>query len=119
MDINKKYQTGVLWQDIQHKEFIDLVNKFSNMQEDNSQASMYTYTLGFLVMYAHHHFNLEEGYMKKYLYPDFEHHQKEHKKLIQQLKDFRKKYPAYTPEAVEILKNDTEVAPQKRYGALR
>ena len=103
MDLEKKYKTGVLWQDLQHKELIDLINKISDPKHLEKGTSMYTYTVAFLVMYANHHFSLEEGYMDTYEYPEMEFHKKLHNDFIKILKNFREQYPTYSHEAAEIL----------------
>ncbi len=103
MDFETKYKTGVLWQDLQHKELITLFKKLSDQDLMSSDPGLYTYTVGFLVMYASQHLSLEEGYMKEYNYTDREHHINTHKKFIKKIKDFRKEYKSYTPEAATTL----------------
>lgn len=101
MSLEQKYKTGVLWQDIQHQQLVELLQKFSG--DDEMGQEMFTYTVGFLVMYVNHHFNLEEEYMQVYDYPDLPAHQKEHADFIQQLKEFRQAYPQYSKEAGDVL----------------
>jgi len=101
MSLEQKYKTGVLWQDIQHQQLVDLLEKFS--AGDEMGQEMFTYTLAFLVMYVNHHFNLEEEYMQVYAYSDLAVHKKEHAQYIQQLKEFRKTHPRYSKEAGDIL----------------
>ena len=108
MSLNEKYKTGVLWQDIQHKELIHTIKKMSAPTIQNSAVSSYTQTSAFLVMYAHHHFNLEEGYMEEYEYPDLEFHKKAHREFIIELKKFRKKFPTYSLKAVDVLKTNLQ-----------
>ncbi len=103
MDFENKYRTGVLWQDLQHEKLINLFKKLSDHSLINSNPGFYTSTVGFLVMYASEHLSLEEGYMEKYGYPDQEYHINTHKEFIKKLKDFRKEYQSYTPEAATIL----------------
>ncbi len=103
MDLEDKFKTGVLWQDLQHKELINLFKKLSDHDLMKSDSSSYSYTVGFLVMYASQHLSLEEGYMKAYEYPDLEHHANAHKDFIKKIKDFRKEHRTYSPEASEIL----------------
>ncbi len=100
---NADYETGVLWQDLQHKELIDRFNMLSgkNLQEMDSKT--FTSTTGFLVIYAHHHFMLEEGYMEKYEYPDTEYHKSAHRKFIKRLKDLRKSHSTFSQDAIDKL----------------
>ncbi len=103
MDLENKFKTGVLWQDLQHKELINLFKKLSDHDLMSSDSSSYTYTVGFLVMYASQHLSLEEGYMNEYKYPDREHHAKAHKEFINKIKNFRKEHRTYSPESSIIL----------------
>ena len=102
MIIEKKYKTGVLWQDIQHKELVDLLKK-ADPKLKGFNASTYNYTLAFLVMYVNQHFSLEEGYMDTYDYPDKETHKKIHKEFVQQLKKYKAEYKTYSEEAAQKL----------------
>ena len=86
MSLEQKYKTGVLWQDIQHQQLIDLLESFS--EAETAGQDKYTYTLAFLVMYVNHHFGLEEAYMEAYAYPGLAAHKVEHAAYIQQLKEF-------------------------------
>lgn len=103
MALEKKYKTNVFWQDVQHRQLIELSNKMANSNTEDFDPSTYSYTLGFLVMYANQHFNLEEEYMHKYGYPETDTHKIAHKAFIQSLKDFRIKYKSYSEEAADKL----------------
>jgi hemerythrin-like metal-binding protein len=101
MSLEQKYKTGVLWQDIQHQQLVDLLEKFSDA--DEMGQAMFTYTLAFLVMYVNHHFTLEEAYMQAYGYSDLAAHKQEHADYIAQLKEFRQTHTRYSKEAGDIL----------------
>nr|WP_319394571.1 hemerythrin family protein [uncultured Desulfobacter sp.] len=105
MSLDVYYKTGVLWQDLQHKELIDLFNKLSD-QNQKADSSSFTHTIGFLVMYANQHLSLEEGYMDEYEYPDAEYHKKAHKEFIRKLKSFRKDHNSFSHDAIENLLKD-------------
>ena len=108
MSLDVRYKTGLLWQDLQHKELIDLFNQLSD-QNQKADSSLFTYTIGFLVMYANQHLSLEEGYMDEYDYPDAGYHKKAHKEFIKKLKDFRKDHTSFSQDAIEsLLKNIKE-----------
>ena len=100
-DIN--YETGVIWQDFQHRQLIDLFEKVKQARSDDSEKSLFPYTTGFLAMYVNHHFTLEEEYMAKFKYPDTEVHTREHKAFIKELKAFRKEHREYSAKAVDDL----------------
>ncbi len=101
MGLDKQFETGVLWQDTQHQQLIELMEKLSNTREPDPK--MFTYTTAFLAMYVNHHFNLEEQYMKVYGYPDQEFHVKEHQKFTGMIKQFRKEYPQFSVEGANFL----------------
>jgi len=103
MSLDEQYKTGLLWQDLQHKELIDLFNKLSDQNLEKTDPTLFTYTIGFLVMYANQHLSLEEGYMDEYNYPDSEYHKKAHKEFIKKLKYFRKNHNSFSPDAVKNL----------------
>ncbi len=89
MKLGEQYETGVLWQDFQHGQLIDLFEKIKKAKVDKKDKNLYRYTIAFLAMYVNHHFKLEEQYMKKYKYPDTQEHIKEHHAFIKELKEFR------------------------------
>ncbi len=95
-----KYETGVIWQDFQHKQLIDLFGKIKQAGSDDREKSLFPYTTGFLAMYVNHHFTLEEEYMAKYNYPDTEVHTQKHKAFIEEVKAFRKEHREYSAKAV-------------------
>ena len=103
MGLDKKYETGVLWQDTQHQQLIELLEKLADSNAKEADPKMFTYATAFLAMYVNHHFSLEEKYMKVYGYPDQEFHLKEHQKLIGMIKQFRKEYPQFSQDGVKFL----------------
>lgn len=103
MYLDKKYKTGVLWQDFQHGQLIDLFKKIKEARAQDKDKNLYRYTIAFLVMYVNHHFRLEEQYMEEYKYKDAQAHIEEHKKFIEELKMFRNEKNEYTTEASEEL----------------
>lgn len=103
MELSKEYETGVLWQDFQHKQLIDLFEKIKEAKANDKDKNLYRYTLAFLAMYVNHHFKLEEQYMRQYKYPDAAEHIREHKGFVKELKDFRADKMDYSEEASEEL----------------
>ena len=98
MGLDKKYETGILWQDTQHRQLIDLMEALSDSNSKEADPKMFTYTTAFLAMYVTHHFNLEEQYMKTYGYPGLEFHIQEHHKYIAMIKDFRRDHTSFSVE---------------------
>ncbi len=97
------YRTGVLWQDFQHRQLIDLFEDIKEARRQKNDKNLYRYTIAFLAMYVTHHFKLEEAYMEKYGYPGTEKHIQEHKDFIGELKEFRKEKSSYSDESAEEL----------------
>ena len=106
MGLEKKYETGILWQDTQHRQLIDLMEKLSDADSKEAESKMFTYTTAFLAMYVTHHFNLEAQYMKAYEYPDLESHLEEHQKYIDLVKQFRKDHTSFSVEGALFLEKN-------------
>jgi hemerythrin len=77
--------SGIEEVDVQHKEFIKLVNRLHMLQEKHSPKDLTIRILNELVKYAEYHFASEENLMFVTRYPLFEQHQLEHKKLLRAL----------------------------------
>ncbi|WP_022667683.1 bacteriohemerythrin [Desulfospira joergensenii] len=103
MTLDQKYSTGVVWQDFQHKELMDLFIKLKKARADKTDRDAFRFTIAFLSMYINHHFKLEEEYMDLYYYPDREDHKKEHRSYIKTLKSFRANHKTYSEEAMDEL----------------
>lgn len=109
MDLDIQYQTGLLWQDCQHREWISLLGKLEEAQKDRQDQQLFYEAVSFLVMYVNHHFSVEEAYMKQYLYPEERFHREEHRIYILRLKDFREKNREYAIDAcTKIVENMTD-----------
>jgi hemerythrin len=99
MVLDQKYITGVIWQDFQHKELMNLFTKLQKAREDKDKES-FQFAVAFLAMYVNHHFKLEEQYMDIYNYPEKELHKKEHREYIKTIRDFREKHKDHSEEAI-------------------
>ncbi|MBA3011658.1 MAG: hemerythrin family protein [Proteobacteria bacterium] len=106
MGLNKKYETGILWQDTQHQQLIELMEKLSDSNAKEADPKMFTYTTAFLAMYVTHHFNLEEQYMETYGYPDLKLHIAEHHKYIDIIKKFRRENTQFSAEGSAFLEEN-------------
>jgi hemerythrin-like metal-binding protein len=103
MKFNVKYETGVVWQDFQHKQLIDLFGKVKEAASNSRDKHLYPYTLAFLAMYVNHHFKLEKAYMEKYRYPDLDAHHREHQTFIKELKEFKAEHMEYSKAGADDL----------------
>jgi hemerythrin len=87
--------------DQQHKKLIGLINRLneamqpgnrdmfkSAMKELITQASV----INEMVDYSQYHFSTEEGYMRRYEYPDYEKHKTEHEFFTQEVRIFKKDF---------------------------
>nr|NJM04866.1 hemerythrin family protein [Desulfobacula sp.] len=105
MPLDAKYETGVVWQDFQHKQLIDLFKKIREARAQKKDKNLFRYTLAFLAMYVNHHFSLEEEYMEKYQYPAKDAHHREHQGFVKEIKAFRDENTNYSEKASEDLLN--------------
>jgi len=103
MSLDKKYFTGVVWQDFQHKELMDHFIKLKKAKDDKQDKDAFRFSIAFLAMYVNHHFKLEEEYMEIYYYPEKESHKKEHREFIKTLKKFRLKHRECSEKATDEL----------------
>ena len=103
MALGDKYNTGVVWQDFQHRQLMDLFFKVKEAKANKTGDEIFNYSLAFLAMYVNHHFSLEEEYMDVYYYPDTAKHKKEHRFLVKELKAFRKNHPEYDEASINKL----------------
>lgn len=70
--------SDIIWQDAQHQVLFELIDQIKAKQLDSSVFEK-------LTDYAEHHFVLEEIYMEKINYPDFEQHKKAHDQFRREL----------------------------------
>ena len=99
MSIDIDYETGLLWQDTQHQEWIAFYDELKKAIQDKQDHQIFDKMISFLVMYVNHHFGLEQEYMNKYQYPENKFHTEEHRLYIMHLKDFHGKYREYSEDA--------------------
>ncbi len=103
MPLDVKYETGVVWQDFQHKQLIDLFQKVKEAKSNKKDQNLFRYTVAFLAMYVNHHFSLEEVYMEKYRYPEKDAHHREHQDFVKELKAFKDENKDYSEKASDDL----------------
>jgi hemerythrin-like metal-binding protein len=68
--------------DNQHKRLFDLINEFYDKLSSEDKHENLIKLIHGMRDYTVLHFSNEEKYMKKFNYPDFENHQKEHAKFV-------------------------------------
>ncbi len=89
---SERYSVKVKKLDKQHMHMAELVNAINNsinLQEDRNKVIE-----GFkeLIKYTGTHFSTEEALMKKHDYPSYKKHKKEHKNLINLLRDIERQF---------------------------
>ena len=83
------YKHGIIWMDWQHDGLIKEFNALHEACEKGDSALAIMKSSKTLERYIEDHFGLEETYMKKYGFPDFKRHQREHLTFRQKFKEFR------------------------------
>ncbi len=87
---DESLETGVDEIDRQHKYFIKVLAELDRSIRKNSKISIKRY-LNFMDRYAHWHFSSEEKYMKKYSYPHYEEHRKQHEMFYRYTEEIKRR----------------------------
>ena len=95
-----EYSVNVKEIDVQHQKMLELVNDLHSAVEACVDKNSLQNLLVELVDFTHTHFSDEELLMKKYDYPEFGEHHKEHKILLKHMSDLvvavsNGKYPTF------------------------
>ncbi|MDC0335739.1 bacteriohemerythrin [Pseudodesulfovibrio sp.] len=90
MQWDETMSVGVDELDAQHKKLIDLINEAYAALQTHDEHAM-TDLINKMREYANQHFVTEEGYMKKYNYPDFQEHKFHHVQFNYDVDEFQKK----------------------------
>lgn len=83
------YKHGIVWMDWQHADLIKEFHALHEACEKGESALAIMKSSRTLERYIEDHFGLEETYMKKYGFPDFKRHQREHLTFRHKFKEFR------------------------------
>jgi len=102
------YSVGVERLDADHIMIISLMNQIDELKQTGSEEAAVGTVLKVLLDVAHTHFRREEGFLKKYHYPQFEGHRHEHRVLEEQLEELHEAYartpdPDISQEILELL----------------
>ncbi|NTV46788.1 MAG: hemerythrin family protein [Chlorobiales bacterium] len=87
---SSEFENGIIWQDQQHHELILSVHKLYNAILSKQSDDAIQEIVDFLYGYTKNHFDMEERYMEKYLYPETDAHVFQHRSFIKMLEDFEK-----------------------------
>lgn len=79
------YDCGILEIDLQHRYFMQLINRLSMELHSTTDPRYHARLLEEISKYAQFHFISEENLMIKFGYPDFEAHRQRHIALLNEL----------------------------------
>jgi len=88
----KRYSVKVANLDDQHRRMAELVNEMNDAINENGEREKILEGFKTLIEYTGGHFAAEEALMKKHDYPDLKKHKKEHKDLINLLREIKKQF---------------------------
>lgn len=88
---SEKLSVGVDFFDEQHKKLIDIINKTHDSMKKGQGRTILNQVLGELIEYTQKHFAEEERAFDKHGYPKKEEHLFEHRDLIRQVGEMKKK----------------------------
>jgi hemerythrin len=89
---SKRYSVNVKELDMQHRHIADLVNLVNDRIKAREASKDLVDGFSELIEFTKGHFDAEEALMNKLKYPDLKKHRKEHKELVNLLRDVRKQF---------------------------
>jgi hemerythrin len=96
--------------DVQHRKMIRKVNEISEAVDAGKSKEEIMEAIRFFEVYSEEHFKTEEGYMHIYGYPEFPGHQKEHRKLLDDMAQAREKFSQGKITEKEVYEESRRVA---------
>ena len=84
-----EFQTGIAEVDEQHKQLVDIVNRFAEAQQKGQGSRLMNGILNELIGYTQEHFAAEERLMAENEYEDLKAHQAQHRQLLQKVERFQ------------------------------
>ena len=91
---SSQLSVGVIEIDTQHKRLIDIINRLNDAMHSGKESEALGKVLTELVEYTVYHFNTEEHLMLQRNYVDSPTHKLEHKRFIETITGFKKKFDA-------------------------
>jgi len=89
---SKRYSVKVDDLDAQHQRMAELVNTMNDRIEAQENRDSIIDGFKDLIQFTGGHFAAEEALMKKHGYPDYKKHKKEHKELVNLLREIKKQF---------------------------
>ncbi len=87
-----KYSMNIKDIDAQHQQLVKMINELHDAMLNAKSKQITLDIITKMAAYTQNHFTTEENYMKKYGYPQYAAHKKEHEKFIEQVGNFKKDY---------------------------
>lgn len=84
---SKELETGIASIDEQHKKLFSIANDFYIAMKEGKGREKIKEVVKELLDYSRYHFATEEKYFKKYNYPEFESHKKEHDFFVKKVEE--------------------------------
>ena len=81
VDWSRELETGLAWQDEQHRELFDRLVALHKAIEQRQSREIVSQTLDFLDDYVEIHFGQEEELMQRFSYPELKQHLVEHEEF--------------------------------------
>ena len=83
------YSVNINEIDRHHKRLIELINRLHTGMENEMKKKVLGDVLNELIAYTVYHFATEEKYFKRYNYPEYKGHRKEHEDLTEKAKELK------------------------------
>ena len=108
-------QTGLLWQDTQHRDLIENINLLNGAIMAQRGGDEVKDMVNFLDGYMDNHFCIEEKYMEVYGYPEAGEHRDEHRKFRGDLESLKQLLGHASIASTQVY---TQLAAASRSGAV-
>ena len=92
MTWNDQLSVNISQVDSQHMKLVELLNNFHDAMKQGKGKEAMGKTFSKLLNYTAYHFGTEESFFKKYAYPAFASHKKEHEALTKQATDLSERF---------------------------
>ncbi len=89
---NDSYSIGLSIIDMQHKKWIDLINKLYKSLKDGEAEDSFNETYKKLIEYTEYHFGFEEKYMADTKFYDIDKHKKIHSDFVNKIKEYHESH---------------------------
>ncbi|HOW58673.1 MAG TPA: bacteriohemerythrin [Candidatus Omnitrophota bacterium] len=120
---DQTYSVNIAEIDLQHQKIAVLLDVLFEAVEQNRSVSILAEIIQELIAYAEYHFETEENLMRRYQFPEYIEHKKEHddfrKKVLQFQEDLHKKKETLASDLIKLMTHwlsDHVMNLDKKYG---